>query len=59
MSLPKEKKDKLSDQVRDGIGREIKRQYDDLRKHEVSREDARDIVRAGYRKAADTPTPQD
>ena len=47
MSLPQEKKNKLADKVADDVKEVIDRHYKDLRKHEISKEDANSIVRVG------------
>lgn len=44
MSLPKDKKDKLSEQVQKDLEDTFQRHQRNLRKHEVSREDTREIV---------------
>lgn len=56
MSLPDNKKDALSEKVSADIVKEVKRHYKDLRKHDVSRDDATEIVRGGIRKAYWTPS---
>jgi hypothetical protein len=51
MGLPDEKVKKLSEKVADSIKKAVKTDYDDMRKHEVSRSDADRIIRDGFSKA--------
>lgn len=48
MSLPEEKKERLAEKVKEGIFREVKRNYKDLRDHDVSSEDAFDVIRRSH-----------
>lgn len=45
MGLPENKKNDLAKKVSDSVFREIKRSYKDMRDHEVSKEDAFDVIR--------------
>ena len=47
MSLPPSKKSALADKVAQDVHRELTKHYRDLRSHEVSKEDARDIIDGG------------
>lgn len=59
MSLPKEKKEKLADNFAKDIIKEMNRHYQDLRNHEVSPNDTKDILRKGFFKAKDAPFPKE
>ena len=52
-SLPSEKKAVLTKKVADAVQREVRRQYDDMRSREVSREDAADAVQREVRRQYD------
>lgn len=58
-NLPPEKIKKLSDKFAGEVVEKIGQAYKDLRKHDVSPGDAAIVIREGFRKAGNSPTPTD
>jgi hypothetical protein len=52
-TLPAHKKSALADKVAEGIHKEFKRHVDDLKSHEVSKEDSNEILNAGLRRGVE------
>jgi hypothetical protein len=55
-NLPETKKDALADRVAGDVKRELLKNYKDLRQHEVSKQDAREIIRRGAGRGTDQAT---
>lgn len=55
MGLPEEKINKLAEKVADDVRKVAKENYDNLRQHEVSPQDAAKVIGRGLSKATITP----